>query len=91
MIHVVVALENMKAEASAVLHAAGVENANIVMDRVRDHTIRDVEKKKLSSNYMDYYGGVKDLSLIHRFRKLFIIEIEMFGYPQSPFALMDKT
>lgn len=75
----------MKAEARLVLQSQGVAHAEQAMNRVRAETIRTVEKEKLSSSYADYYTNLTDSTLIGRFRELYRIELEMFGYPLSPF------
>lgn len=87
---VTVAMENIKAEASFVLESQGVANAREVMDRVRNRTMRQIEKQELSSHYSEYYQNLADRTLIDRFRDLYRVELDMFGYPHSPFTPMSS-
>lgn len=86
-----VALENMKAESDFILKGVGITNDVKIMERVRENTIRSVEVKRLSENYTDYYKSLKHPDLIRRFAKFYELDFEMFGYPDSPFAVMDEA
>ena len=81
-----VSMENMKTESKYVLHKAGLKNPESVMSQVRRETIRTVEEKKLSQNYMTYYETIQDQSLIERFAIFYQVDFDMFGYPTSPFT-----
>lgn len=75
----------MRQESEYVLESAGVNRAADLANEVRNRTIRLVEKKHLSSDYHTYYLNLSDYTLIPRLMNLYKIELDMFGYPQTPF------
>lgn len=76
----------MKVEAEFLMKLVAIKNGQEIMEKVRSTTIRNVEKKKLSSSYQDNYRNLTDQSLITRFAQFYEVEFEMFGYPRTPFA-----
>ncbi|XP_067949235.1 uncharacterized protein [Watersipora subatra] len=86
-----VVLENMQAEGSYLLDSSGVNKSLAMMKEVRSKTIRKVEKWKLSSSYINFYDSLNNQSLIKRFRDVYRIELEMFDYPLSPFAVLHSS
>ena len=81
-------MENLNVEVQFLLENVGVKQASQIMNQIREKTIRSIERRKLSSNYVDYYNQLKDKQLIKRVVALISIELEMFSYPDSPFVHM---
>ena len=78
----------MRAESDYILKSIGLKNGADLMDEAREETIRKVEAKKLSQNYTDYYNNLRQPSLITRFADFYELDFEMFGYPNTPFAII---
>ena len=78
----------MRTESDYILKSIGLKNGADLMDEAREETIRKVEAKKLSQNYTDYYSNLCQPSLITRFADFYKLDFEMFGYPNTPFAII---
>lgn len=71
-------------EGAYVLRQAGLANATDILSAVREGTIRDVEKHK-KKKYSDYYRDLHP-DVIEVLRRMYQWEIELFGYPHTPFT-----
>ncbi|XP_067930936.1 carbohydrate sulfotransferase 13-like [Watersipora subatra] len=80
----IVLMENMIDETSFLLKQHGVRQPQVVMETVRNKTIRGVEKHKSSFSYTSYWKGLPE-RLIDRVRFFYRYELYLYGYPETPF------
>ena len=81
-----VAMENMAVEKEYIFKQAGVIDPLRTMDKVRQRTIRTVEKSGKKLSYTDYWKLVPP-DLIDRVRFYYRYEIFLFDYPETPFTI----
>ena len=79
-------MENMAVEKEFIFKQAGVIDPLRTMDKVRQRTIRTVEKSGKKLSYTDYWKPVPP-DLIDRVRFYYRYEIFLFDYPETPFTI----
>lgn len=80
---IVVRVENMMEEGGYVLRKAGFSHGDTIMSRLRNQTIRNIEKSRHKPT-SEYYRNVPP-EMIDRLRNMYRHEILLFGYPDTPF------
>ncbi|KAF6023749.1 hypothetical protein EB796_017923 [Bugula neritina] len=85
-VNFVVSMENMEKEMEYILTGAGVVNPISIMNKIRNATIRKVEKKNQNISYVDYWKRVP-AKLIDKVRFYYRFEIFLFQYPETPFYI----
>ncbi|XP_067952152.1 carbohydrate sulfotransferase 13-like [Watersipora subatra] len=82
----VVLFENLASETEYIFKEAGVIDPHPVMERVRNQSIRAIEKVNPRISYANYWKGIPPV-LIDNVRFLYRYEIMLFNYPETPFLL----
>ena len=79
-------MENMEKEAEYIFKKTGVIDPVAVMNKIRNNTIRPIEKTNKKISYTDYWKNITT-ELIDEIRFYYRYEIFLHDYPETPFII----